>query len=214
MKIAVCSPAREMVHTAFTCDLTALVSHWIYKNGPKGGQINFYTSMGTLIADQRQNLAIEALSEMADWILWLDNDMRFPPDALDRLLARNQAIVGCNYPTRKVPPRFTAQNFDGEKWVTVSTDDDKKGIEQVDTLGFGCILTKSEVFKKIPQPWFHLVYSTVNNQFFGEDSFFCMQAAKAGYKTFLDHDLSKEIKHIGSLEFCWEHVKIINEEGA
>lgn len=214
MKIAICTPSRDIVHAAFAFDLAQMGAYWMAKNAPSGGNLLFLTSMGTLIADQRVNLAKEALEANADWILWLDTDMRFPMDLLDRLLKHRQPIVGCNYPTRVVPPRPTAQIHRNEVWLPVYTDESKDGLEQVDLLGFGAVLTSTHVFKKLESPWFHLVYSTVNNEFHGEDAFFCMKAAQAGFPVYIDHDVSKEIRHIGSFEFRHEHAKITIEEGA
>jgi hypothetical protein len=49
----------------------------------KGTQ-SIYTVAGTLIFDQRNKLAEAALNEGADYILWLDADMRFPKNTIER----------------------------------------------------------------------------------------------------------------------------------
>lgn len=208
MKVAICTPSRDMVHSGFAFDLANLTAHFT----AKGGSINVLNSIGTLIADQRVDLAAMALEQGADWILWLDTDMRFPKDALDRLLAHNEAIVGCNYSTRMLPPEPTATNYKNGEWEKVYTRPESTGLEPVSFLGMGCILTRADVFKKIEHPCFHLGFSTKNNKFIGEDVYFCMKAGDAGFKVMLDHDLSKEIRHIGSLEFRYEHIDLPETE--
>ena len=44
--------------------------------------------------------------------------------------------------------------------------------------------------------------------FIGEDMYFCREAQKAGFKVYIDHDLSKQVRHIGVLEFMHEHVDL------
>ena len=212
MKIAICLPTRDMVHAGFAFDLANMVGNFTASGK---GQVNILHSNGTLIADQRVDLANMALTQGADWLLWLDTDMRFPKDALSRLLAHEKPIVGCNYSQRVVPPKPTAHNAVGNgEFSNVWTNPDSTGLEQVDFLGFGCILTKADVFKKMEKPWFHLGYSTKNYKFIGEDVYFCLNAAKAGFPVLLDHDLSKEIGHIGSFEFRHEHTYIVADERA
>ncbi len=207
MKIAIAIPSRDMVHAKFAFDLANLVGHF------KGGQINIMHSVGTLICDQRVDLATMALSAGADYILWLDTDMRFPKDALDRLLAHGKDIVGCNYSTRMLPPQPTATNFKGSGFEPVVTLPENTGLEEVGYMGFGCVLTKADVFKRMEAPWFHLGYSTVNHKFIGEDVYFCRKAHDIGIPVLIDHDLSKEIKHIGCFEYRLEHTTIPADDG-
>lgn len=210
MKVAICIPSREMCHASFAFDLANLVGHWTAKHGASGA-LNICNVRGTLIADQRTDLVRMALSSGADSILWLDDDMRFPKDALDRLLARGKPIVGCNYTTRVIPPEPTATRLVGGKWRKVQTRPESTGLEAVDFMGFGCMLVKADVFRKLDVPWFHLGYSSVDHKFIGEDVYFGMKATAAGYEMLLDHDLSKEIRHIGSLEYRHEHVEACEE---
>jgi hypothetical protein len=53
-------------------------------------------------------------------------------------------------------------------------------------------------------PWFHIPWNEKELKFdCGEDIYFCRKARKAGHKIYLDHDLSKEIAHIGQYEFTY-----------
>lgn len=206
-KVAICIPSRDMVHASFAFDLANLVGHSVRK----GVQVGVFNATGTLIADQRTNLAKEAVKNGCDFILWLDTDMRFPKDALVRLLDRKKDVVGANYVTRSLPPEPTAFHLRGDAWLRVPTTPSSAGLEEVSGCGFGVMLTSTKVFKALPDPWFLIPYSKVNGVFHGEDLFFCMAADAAGFKINIDHDLSKEVRHIGSFEFRHEHVEAIEE---
>lgn len=207
MKVAICTPSRDMVHASFAFDLANLVGYSV----KKGIQIGVYNATGTLIADQRVNLAKEAIAAKVDYILWLDTDMRFPKNALECLLAHKKDLVGANYTTRSLPVEPVAFHFDDNVWTRVPTLPESKGLQEVSGSGFGVMLTSAKVFKAMPDPWFLIAYSTVNGVFHGEDLYFCMKAESIGFKTHIDHDLSKEVRHIGSFEFRHEHVDASEE---
>lgn len=204
MKVAICVPCRDQVCAGFSFDLAQLVGF----HAAAGMDLGLYHSPGTLIADQRVSLAKEAIAAGATDLLWIDSDMRFPKNALQRLLARNQKIVAANYTTRVLPVHAVAQIYDGNDWLYVPTRKESTGLEKVTAAGMGLMLTSADVFKAMPDPWFHIGYSTKNGKFLGEDISFCMHAAKAGFDTYIDHDVSKEVRHIGVLEFMHEHAEV------
>lgn len=204
MRVAICVPCRDQVCAGFSFDLANMVGF----HAAAGMNIGLYHSPGTLIADQRVNLAKEAIAQGATDILWIDSDMRFPKNALQRLLERGKSIVAANYATRSLPVRPTALRIIEGTWVHVPTRKDATGLEQVTAAGMGLMLTSAQVFKDLADPWFHIGYSTKNAMFLGEDVSMCLSAAKAGHHTFIDHDISKEVRHIGSFEFLHDHVDV------
>lgn len=200
--IAICVPARDEVATGFAHDL-AIMSARFYGNAPPGTLFNIHTVSGTLIADQRQKLA--RMAYKSDYILFLDSDMRFPPQLLERLLAHDKDIVACNYPTRRLPVKTVAfSEFESMKCV-YSTD--QTGLQEVDAVGMGAMLIKTDVFKKLPLPWFNVSYLPTVNMFVGEDIYFCKLAQAHGFKVYIDHDLSKEVRHTGTMDFTHEHAE-------
>lgn len=205
-RLAILLPCRDMLHTAFAYDLARLTAYWSAKHVPHGGALHLFTSQGTLIADQRQDLILEALRVNADYVLWLDTDMRFPKDIVDRLQAHEQPIVAANYSTRRVPARPVA--FANERCDDfVYTTKDSTGLEEISAIGMGAMLESTEVYKKLSLPFFTIGYSQAAGDFFGEDVFHCRKAREAGFKILVDHDVSKEVRHIGSLEFTHEHAE-------
>lgn len=202
--LAILLPSRDILHTAFAYDLARLTAYWSAKHVPKGGRLHLFNSMGTLICDQRQNLIIEALNAKADYVLWLDSDHRFPKDLVDRLHAHGKEIVAANYSTRRVPAKPVA--FANDRCdELVYTHADSTGLEEVAAVGMGAMLESTEVYKKLGLPFFTIGYSQAAGDFFGEDVFHCRKAREAGFKVHIDHDVSKEVRHIGSFEFSYEH---------
>lgn len=146
--------------------------------------------LATRIDTAREQLAEWAMIQSPDYILWLDADHVFPQDTMYRLMAHNKTIVGCNYRVRRPQDDqiSTAGNFVGGALVPIKPQ--PEGLEAVDMLGMGVCLTRAEVFRKVPRPWFEA-------SSLGEDGYFFAKAKEYGFQPLVDHALSKEIGHIG-----------------
>jgi hypothetical protein len=154
-------------------------------------------------------LADDALADGAEALLWIDSDMRFPANTLEVMLSRKVPILGVNATTRRTPILPTALNLEMEKDTAVLRKVEsrgKQGIEQVTAVGFGVTLVKSQVFREIPKPWFNIIWKD-DGDIIGEDVHFCVKAQDFGIETYVDHDLSPLIKHIGTKEYGWDDVK-------
>lgn len=202
--IAICVPARDEVSTGFAHDL-AIMSARFYGNAQAGTLFNVNFVSGTLIADQRQKLVMMAIKQKADYVLFLDSDMRFPPNLLEHLMLHDKDIVACNYATRRLPVKTVAFSDFAELKCVYSGD--KTDLEEVDAVGMGAMLIKTEIFKKLPLPWFSISYLPSGNMYIGEDIYFCKLAQANGMKVYVDHDLSKQVKHIGVMEFTHDHAE-------
>lgn len=204
MKVAICVPCRDTVMTGFAFDLAKLCAYEGVTRCAKGGSLMIYQVPGTMIFNQRERLAEEALKDGADAILWVDSDMRFPKDALEILLSRDLPIVGVNATTRRFPVKPTALDIDPATNDLVKVNSKgKTGLEQVMGVGFGMVLIKKEVFEAAQKPWFWFE-QTDKGGTIGEDIYFCAKAFDVGYQTVIDHDLSMHIRHIGTYEYGWD----------
>lgn len=183
--IAICTPSRDVVQATFTYDLVQLVQHM--------PAVLFTIALGTTLPNLRTSLVRRALSAQASHILFLDSDMRFPADTLDRLLPAEAAIIGANCQQR-TQQHTTARV--GDQFVS---SQDRIGRQTVETLGFGVTLIRADVFSRIPEPWFGMPFD--GDKYVGEDVFFCHRAREAGLTIQIDHDLSQLVKHTGSVEF-------------
>ena len=212
MRVGVCVPCRDEVHTGFAFDFARMCAHDASvrcKDG-KGG-LSLYTMPGTLIFDQREKLAQVALKEGCDAVLFIDSDMRFPHDLITIMLSREVDIVGVNAVTRRRPSFPTAKllvKSEDEKgirhhWSNVDSRG-KEGIEVVTAVGFGAVLIRKKVFETLTAPWFDAGWGPTG--VVGEDVFFCVKAGDAGIDTYVDHELSMHIKHVGIHEYSWDDV--------
>ncbi len=203
-RVAVCVPAGDDVKTFWAYDYAGMMVH-TQKERPDIA-LQRLIATGSLIPRQRETLARAALeSGQATHLLWLDTDLRFPKDTLLRMLARDVDVVAAGYTERSAPFRSTVfsnpRNYDERYYVTPNDT----GLRQVHACGFGCVLIRAEVFRRIPEPWFLVGYVPHSGSHVGEDIYFWKQCAAAQIPVWLDQDLTKEVAHIGRFEFGYEH---------
>lgn len=164
---------------------------------------------GYSIAENRNWVAAQALQNDSDYLLMIDDDMTFEPDILDRLIANDKDICGVAYHSRggnksfKYPADAIMSIAEPEKGKYIileeNTDPKYKTTFGVHATGTGIILIKTEVFKKIPQPWFMFEYHENGCCKTGEDWYFCEKAKKYGIKTFADP--RPKVGHLGEAIF-------------
>ena len=229
VNITVCVPSQSDVSAYFAYDLAQLMSftasHYV-KPGVISG-LGLGCQVGTYVHRARQMLAQAALTAEADYLLFIDSDMRFPPDALIQLLVHQRPMVGVNYVARMYPPRFIAVKTvadieDSEqKGVLLETLPDSTGLEAVEAVGFGMVLIRRDVFEALPKPrehgpWWWYQWMPAHGAQIGEDVYFCRLVRTAGFEIMVDHDLSKQIKHVGqeqyTLEHAWAHKALLPKE--
>jgi len=191
-------PAMEMVNAEFAQHL-AMAAANLVANGIK---INCAFNIGSVITIARRNLTDIFLKSDFDYAFWIDSDMKFPIDAPIRLLKRGVPLVGANYRRRRFPnPGFTGMMGTPGQFTELVTDDNSPEMQEVDVLPHGCVMVHRSVYEKVPQPHYLQEYVTDLNLEIGEDIYFCRKAKEAGFQVWCDHELSKEIAHIGIFHF-------------
>lgn len=199
-RVMLAVPCGDMVAAGFAQDLAALYGHTTHFR--PAIELSLYFLRGTYLPRARAELVRVALDRTASHILWLDADMRFPKDALLRLLDHDRAIVAANYPTRTPPIVPTA--VDGERReVFVHAD----GLTDVTYCGMGCMLTTTQVFRDIGKPWFAVGYSPASDDYAGEDVYFCGKARQHNYQILIDPVLSEHVRHTGAMDFTMAHAR-------
>lgn len=209
--VSVLLPSRGINVSEFTFDIGQMLIVTTLEQR-KAGQFDFEVKRkgGTYIDINRCELMKAALYNKdgsatdVTHILWVDDDMTFPPDALLHLLSLNVPFVGANYSRRKFPlePVAIKTIEPGKKLYTT---DESTGLEQVEALGFGLCMIRRDVVDAIEFPWCETHYDRVKKRWVGEDVDFCQKAATAGFPPFVDHDLSKQVTHMGNMAFTLEH---------
>ena len=173
---------------------TAAVFTTISTPEDKAGMLPIATS-GCYVEDNRNGCVNYFLNSgiPLTHILWIDTDMQFPEDALLRLLAHDKDIVGANYRTR-TPPYACAGIYEYGDTETM-----KPGLRPMKQMPTGLLLTKFEIYQKIPYPWFRPGLNSEPR----DDVYFCRLAKERGYEVWCDNDLSKEVIHIDVQQIPW-----------
>ena len=142
---------------------------------------------GYTTSENRNYLAISSFDY--SHLLMIDDDMVFPPDTLERLLAHDKDIVGVAF-----HPRNDEPSADPVHYKNAGSE-----LFECDRIGTGIILIKTEVFKNMNQPYFEVKSHKSGMTIQGEDWIFCLRAKEAGYKIWCDPTL--KISHIGDYQF-------------
>jgi len=186
--ILIATPTRDTVTAGFAADLVKLCR--------RHPDARFAAALGIYIANLRQSCVSVAQQVGASHILFLDSDMRFPEDTLERLLAADVDIVAANYVQRTMPEWWVARR-NGSTLSSVG----RTGLEPVASVGCGVMLIRMTVFDRIRRrPWFSTPYDDAIHDHLGEDLYFCREAQGAGFEVWIDHDLSQAVRHQGMVE--------------
>ena len=200
-RLAICLPQTETVRNEYARSLAEMAA--CTASVDVGLDDAFFISGGgSLLPAVRQMLAQKAIEDRrATHLLWIDSDHSFPADTAHRLLAHERPFVGINATTRTLPLRCTAAK--GVKEV-LETTSHSKGLEKVRRIGFGIVLIEARVFLAVPKPWFLIGYDEDEGTYRGEDVYFCEKAREYGFTPMVDHDLTKETAHFGSVGWTTE----------
>ena len=148
----------------------------------------------------REKIANDALKANADYIFMIDDDMLAPFDAFERLFRHQVDVVAALAFTRN-PPYSAVLYQTKEGWDStihrkyVMTDWirawPRNKLVECDAVGFGCVLIKVDVLRKMKPPYFMCSSGT------GEDIWFCIRA-KEQAKARVFMDTTFEIGHMSS----------------
>ena len=157
----------------------------------------------------REVMATEAISAGMDYILMLDDDQIIPKGLFERLfktMEKTGADIVSPMVTQRYPP------FNPVMWKQSWSDEGNKknilnefiedyepnSIVECDAVGFGVVLIRLEMVKKIKQPRFF------SNTHLGEDIFFCIKAkGEAGAKIVMDTSI--KVGHMRPSQIATEH---------
>jgi hypothetical protein len=121
-----------------------------------GLPIAFNFVSGALVDKTRNEAARAMLESPAQWVWFLDADMTFPPELLDRLLTTafgthaSAALVG-GYCCLKGHPYLPTIDTGTGTWEVQHPN---QGVLPVIRTGGACLLVKRHVFETLPYPWF------------------------------------------------------------
>lgn len=127
----------------------------------------------------------------ATHLLFVDDDVYVPRDAIAKLLEVNRPIVGGCYPSY-----YNVSDLKVETYIVAWENGKKirkwfKGVKRVDAVGTGCMLIRRNVLERMPFPWFrwgeHLIEGRYQQQ--SDDLDFCRRCAESGIESFAHGDV-------------------------
>lgn len=177
----------DMVHQMFASSLLRL-------ERDKNTAVSFGVS--SLIYDARNVLAETAVKGNYDRVLWLDSDMVFKPDLLNRLSARldeGYDMVSALYITRKPPHRPCVYNHvqPGENATSIS-EYPNMGMVKIEGCGFGAVMMTVDLIKEVGEQ-FGRPFSPIIG--LGEDLSFCYRVTALAKEMYCDTGI--KVGHCG-----------------
>jgi GT2 family glycosyltransferase len=212
MKITLAICTNREVKARTVASLLEMVSH------SKG--IDFHilvASRGFTIAENRNYCVVQAQRAESDYLLFIDDDMTFPKDTLEKLLATGKQIIGVNSYSRCLPPSSTVGLADKEGEYMHPDRHPAfelkipKELFKAYFVGTGVMLIDMKVFDEITTPYFAFSVDEHGQVANGEDGSFCDKAKKMGIDIWCDPTIP--IGHIGEMEYKapLEEALFINE---
>lgn len=207
--MAICIPRYGDTKGAFTISLARMIAHSLGAQAEL--EIEIFSISSSDLPQSRTDLLKDAIQWQARYLLWLDSDHVFPPDALLRLLRHRLAVVGCNYPRRTSPTGPVAARLDDKgDWQhvwTTATLAEAGAVEEVAHVGLGLCLIDLNILHQVKAHvekgvgWAHWApfdrkLLPGSNARMGEDASFFEELRAAGVKIHVDHGLSWQVGHI------------------
>jgi len=151
IKVMLCIPSGRSWEARTSTSVAGLMVHSVI-NGIMIGIVNLE---GSMITKQRCDVVEMALQQKPDYLMFIDSDMRFPPDSLLRLLAHKKDVVGATY-NKRVPPYETLGRLKPPR----PSDEElaKGGLYPAEQLPGGMVLIHASVFERLKWPWFFETY--------------------------------------------------------
>lgn len=188
MKTLIAIPCMDTVPVTFAESLLNL---------QKPAQTAVCFKASSLIYDSRNLLALTAIENDFDRVLWLDSDMDIPMNTLVKLSEDMDRIIDCNMVTgvyfkRKFPAdpvifrnidEPTLVNGMPERHIDTYNDYPRNDIFPVAGCGFGCVMTSVDLLKRV---WDHYQNAFLPFPWAGEDISFCHRVNLLGEKIYCD----------------------------
>lgn len=195
MKTLIAIPCMDTVNTKFFMSILRL---------HKFDNTEISLTESSLIYDARNQLSRKAVEEEFDRVLWLDSDMVFQPDLMERLSKRLDEgyEMVCGFYTRRKKPvtpvifKECGAREEGGKMIPFASSFELSempfGIFEIAACGFGGCMMNVSLLKEVVDK-FGLPFSPILG--FGEDLSFCIKVSQLGKKMWCDSDI--KMGHIG-----------------
>jgi len=179
---------NDHVHAGFMHSLVNLIRYMSIDT------LDYWSSAN--ISTARNKLVEQFLESGNKWLYMADTDTVFNRNTIERLLKRNEAIIGGLVHINdlpKYPSMFRREPDDenGTPAYRAITEYEQGEVVDVDATGAGCLLVHRQVFldiqEKLPNKaaqWFQEI--PMGEYLAGEDVTFCIRAISLGYNICVD----------------------------
>ena len=182
-------PCFDMMDTAFVASLLCM-------RRVGASKVAFLSN--SLVYDARDRLTREAIESNADRVLWLDSDMQFGVDLMQRLaedMDTGMDFVSGLYFKRQFPVVPLLSKLQDDK-LAPCLDYPKDQVFEVDATGFGACMMSTKLLKDVVDTFGSPFYPVAGH---GEDYSFCVRARELGYKLYCDSRI--KVGHVGAYVF-------------
>lgn len=210
LRIAVAVPSGQLWHAQFGVDLINMVSSFpnLRTPGYRSQELRVINVRSSILSKNRLDAVKAAKAMHAHYILFLDTDHTFPKDLVQRLVAHGKLVVAANCVTKQIPANPTArmQSAEVPQGVAIYSDPESTGLQEVWRVGTGVMLIHMSVFERIGMGVWDMKYLPEQDTYQGEDWSFCQACQDSFIPIYIDHDISKEVGHVGNFTFTHDVV--------
>lgn len=182
---------------------------------PPNTIVKYHLVGSSLVYDAREKIFNFAISNNADWVIFIDSDMVVPANTVTNFVnARVDDIVPemitglCFKRTEPFQPCFyTKARIDTKTKKPIlesPIEFPDNGFMQVEGFGMACCFIRMSAIKRIKQPYFFPFPGI------GEDLSFCIRARMANVKMFAD--LSLNVGHVSNIPIYKQHFFTARDE--
>ena len=165
-----------------------------------------YYNGDSLIPRGRNKIVKMFLESDAEYLMFIDSDIKFDRNMINRLRAYNKGIIGGIYLKKTIPYTPVMNHaLDREDNLIIMRE-----------IGTGFMMIRRDVFGAMKAMWPEHNYKPDDDEaggdyhdwfrvgvkdgrYLSEDYFFCQKAAELGYKTYLDPEIL--VMHYGSISY-------------
>lgn len=158
-----------------------------------------FLRIGCDLIGGREGLVRQAKEWGATHLLFVDYDMMFMPikegdkfiSPITKMLEKDKDVLAAEYHFRRFPLQSTV--------TPLSEFSDKQFPYKASAAGTGLMLINMRVFDGIPKPYFNFGRNDKAELVYGEDTWFCQQAIKAGFEVWADPTIP--VQHMGEYAY-------------
>lgn len=188
-RILIAIPTLDTIKVETVINLFSATAELKYE-----AKLNVHVS--SVVHDARNKLVEDAKRSGCTHILFIDSDISFPADAINKLVEDDKDIVGGLYYRKQIPHLPCINDKEGDR-LLIPRNFPRTRLFEVFSIGTGFLMIKTSVFEKISEPYFY--FGTYKKHSIGEDVYFCIKAQQHGFKVWCDPTI--HLGHIGPYSY-------------